>query len=90
MLLFRTSASAALTLWKIFTDFTLILGFMLGKKIFTALVKNLLNGQFNAVANIVVYSLEFVIFWLYRPFRDNMVRVLSLPGGLTTFPWHGD
>jgi hypothetical protein len=51
---------------------------MLGKKIFAALVKNLLNGQFNAVANIVIYSIEFVIFWLYRPFRDNMVRVLSL------------
>ena len=47
---------------------------VLTKKLFTALTKQMLDGKQNAVANIVIYSIDLLIFVVFRPFRDNVVN----------------
>ena len=54
--------------------FWAIAAWVLTKKLFTALTKQVLDGKQNAVANIVIYSLELLLFVLFRPFRDNVVN----------------
>ena len=55
--------------------FWLIIGWILGKKIFTSINKHLLNGEYNAYTNVVIYVLDFLIFLGFRPFRDTMVSI---------------
>jgi hypothetical protein len=54
--------------WGIFT-------WVLVKKLFAALNKQLLGGAQNAIVNIVVYSCDFLIFAWALPFSDNMVNM---------------
>ena len=66
-----------------YTDsFWMILLWILIKKIWTSLNKHLLEGQYNAVTNIFIYVLDFVLFVWKRPFRDNTV---NLAQGLSAF-----
>ena len=58
-----------------YTDgFFSIIGWILLKKIWTVLNKHLLEGQYNAVTNIVIYVIDFLLFAWKRPFRDNTVN----------------
>lgn len=48
--------------------------------------KRLLDGSYNAVINIIIYSIDLMIFLAQRPFRDNMVnmsQVLAASANLT-------
>ena len=54
--------------------FWTIIGWIIFKKVWTALNKHLLEGQYNAITNIVIYVIDFVLFVWKRPFRDNTVN----------------
>jgi hypothetical protein len=56
-------------------SFSGILTWVLGKKLLNALNKQLLDGSQNAVANIVIFSADFLVFATTRPFADNLVTV---------------
>jgi len=56
-----------------FTHTTLI-GWVLAKKLWTVFNKRLLTGKYNAIVNILIYSIDFLLFVLKRPFRDNTVN----------------
>jgi len=51
---------------------------VLTKKLFAALTKQLLDGKQNAVANVIIYSVDLLIFVLFRPFRDNVVNLSQI------------
>ena len=55
-------------------SFWAIMAWVLLKKIFTALTKHLLDGSHNAITNIVIYTIDLILFAWKRPFRDNMVN----------------
>ena len=54
--------------------FWAIAAWVLSKKLFASLTKQMLDGKQNAVANIVLYSIDLLIFIIFRPFRDNVVN----------------
>ena len=59
-----------------YTDkFFLILTWILSKKIFNALNKNWLDGKYNAVAHVTIYSIDVLLYTCFRPFRDNTVNL---------------
>lgn len=59
-----------------YTDrFFLILTWILSKKIFNALNKNWLDGMYNAVTHVAIYSIDVLLYTCFRPFRDNTVNL---------------
>ena len=69
-----------------YTDkFLLVCSWMLAKKIFNAINKNWLDGQYNATANIVICCVELVMFTCFRPFRDNTVNLSKVIAAATNF-----
>jgi len=73
----KTDATAKFWGWLManYTDkFLLACSWMLAKKIFYAIIKNWIDGRYNAAANVVVCCVELVTFTCYRPFRDNLVN----------------
>ena len=56
-------------------SFWAIMAWVLLKKIFTALTKHLLDGSHNAITNIVIYTIDLILFAWKRPFRDNLVNL---------------
>lgn len=69
-----------------FTDsFWMIIGWILLKKIWTNLTKHLLETHFNAAANVAIYSIDFLLFFRYRPFRDNLVNFSQGLAALSNF-----
>ena len=58
-----------------YTDsFWAIAAWVLMKKIFASLTKQMFDGAQNAIANVVIYSLDLLLFVWFRPFRDNLVN----------------
>jgi len=58
-----------------FTDnFWLIILWVHAKKVAVALNKRLLGGSSNALLNVVLYVLDFLLFAWQVPFRDNLVN----------------
>lgn len=71
---------AAARFWKwmmtAYSDgFVWIITWILLKKIFQSINKNVLNGKYNAIVHIVISTVDLLTFAVYRPFRDNMVNV---------------
>ena len=58
---------------------------MLAKKLFHAINKNWLDGQYNATAHIVMCCVELVMFTCFRPFRDNTVNASKVIGAASNF-----
>jgi len=62
-----------------YTDrFTFVSTWILCKKAFNAINKNWLNGKYNAIVHIVIYSVDLLMFAFFRPFRDNVVNVTQV------------
>jgi len=62
-----------------YTDsFWAIFSWVLFKKLFAALNKHLLHDAHNAIINIVLYSLDLLVFVFMWPFRDNVVSVSQM------------
>jgi len=82
----KTDATAKFWGWLInsYTDkFLLVCSWMLAKKILNAIIKNWLDGRYNAAANVVVCCVELVTFASCRPFRDNLVNITKVLGCLS-------
>jgi len=67
-----------------YTDkFLPLISWLLAKKIFNALNKNWLDGKYNAVAHVVIYSVDVVLFVIVRPFRDQTVNLSQILGSIS-------
>ena len=63
--------------------FFLVLSWILTKKIFSALNKNWLDGEYNAGAHVAIYSIDLLLYAVARPFRDRTVSFSQVVGSCT-------
>ena len=67
-----------------YTDkFLPLITWLLLKKVFNALNKNWLDGKYNAVAHVVIYSVDVALFCWFRPFRDHTVNMSQSLGAIS-------
>ena len=67
-----------------YTDgFLPLISWLLAKKVFNAINKNWLDGKYNAMAHVFIYSMDVVLFVIVRPFRDQTVNFSQILGSIS-------